>query len=206
MKKDDLYYSNSRYSFAKHIAPVLNDLEEENEENIYASPKTYGNLVYDMCFTSEGKDALRSFYADTCGEIEDEDVKWLETICKKADEEYDYWQKEADKAREQREEAYGNDNFDSAYELSREAEDCENRAEEVLTDTAVKIFEWVMGESSYIELDNESATDAGEYRRVYIYLNELLWKEAHGKDRLSGTVCDIIESATSGWKDAQDYC
>lgn len=170
MKKDDLYYNNTRYSFAKHIAPVLNDLEEENEENIYASPKTYGNLVYDMSFTSEGKDALESFYADTCGEMTDENIAWLETTCKEAEE------------------------------------DDEAGAEEVLNDIAGEIFEWVMGESSYIELDNESATDAGEYRRVYIYLNELLWKEAHGKDRLSQTAYDIIESATSDWKDVQDYC
>lgn len=207
MKKDDLYCNNSRYSFVKHIAPVLNDLEEENEEDIYSSPKTYGNLVYDMCFTSEGKEALRSFYADTCEEMTDGDITWFETICKEADEDYDYWQREADKARERREEAEADDDGDdNLYELGREVEACENSAEEVLRDTAGKIFEWVLQDSDYIELDNESATDAGEYRRVYIYLSELLWKEAHRKNRLSYTVYNIIDGATANWKDAQDYC
>lgn len=195
----NFWNSRTLDSFARHIAPVLNNLAEEDES------RTYGNRVYDMSFSAEGKDALRSFYADTCGEIEDEDVKWLETICKKADEECEYWQKEADKAREQEEEAEDNGD-DNLYELGREVEVCENRAEEVLRNIAGEIFDWVLGESSYIELDNGSATDAGEYRRVDIYLGELLWKEAHGKDRLSQTAYDIIDEATASWKNAQDYC
>ena len=187
--------NDTRDSFARNIAPVLNDLAAENEK------ATYGNRIYEMSFSTEGKEALRSFYADTCEEMTDGDIKWFETICKEASESYAYWNAKADEARKQEGEDY-----DNSYELSREAEDCENRAEEVLRDISGEIFEWVMGESSYIELDNESATDAGEYRRVYIYLNELLWKEGQGKNRLSQTACDIIESATSGWKDAQDYC
>ena len=187
--------NDTRDSFARNIAPVLNDLAAENEK------ATYGNRIYEMSFSTEGKEALRSFYADTCEEMTDGDIKWFETICKEASESYAYWNAKADEARKQEGEDY-----DNSYELSREAEDCENRAEEVLRDISGEIFEWVMGESSYIELDNESATDAGEYRRVYIYLNELLWKEGQGKNRLSQTAYDIIESATSDWKDAQDYC
>lgn len=168
----NFWNNNTLDSFAKHIAPVLNALAEEDGE------ATYGNRVYDMSFTSEGKDALRSFYADTCRELTDEDISWLEDICKKASDSVAYWRGEED----------------------------EDRAMEVLFDVQQDIFEWVMGESSYIELDNESATDAGEYRRVCIYLSELLWKEEHGKDRLSKTVYDIIDEATANWKDAQDYC
>ncbi len=192
----NFWNSRTLDSFARHIAPVLNDIAEEDES------RTYGNRVYDMSFTSEGKDALESFYAETCGELSDKDITYLEAVCKEANDDYNYWDAQADEAREQETEG----DWDREKERDNEAEEYDTRAQEALDKAQEEIFEWVLGESSYIELDEGCATDAGEYRRIYIYLDALLWKEERGKDRLSETACDIIESATHDWKNAQDYC